>query len=191
MEVPNALWHQTHTFTCFAYPTYEPHHCDQIGAAVKKAFAARFPKPPREGAEAEAGAYAPLLAWFAGGNAVTLSDEAPFAEHLAALAEAAGLDPEESDRFLNLLAETAENVVVILSTHIVQDVTDRRQNEDQIRRLANFDSLTKLPNRHQLVSRMERAIEHVERDGRTAPQCERSAVRHRHLQRPVLEAARP
>ncbi len=36
----------------------------------------------------------------------------------------AGLDPEESNRFLNLLAETAENIVVILSTHIVQDVTD-------------------------------------------------------------------
>jgi ABC-2 type transport system ATP-binding protein len=36
----------------------------------------------------------------------------------------AGLDPEESNRFLNLLSETAENVVVILSTHIVQDVTD-------------------------------------------------------------------
>ena len=36
----------------------------------------------------------------------------------------AGLDPEESKRFLNLLAETAENIVVILSTHIVQDVTD-------------------------------------------------------------------
>ena len=36
----------------------------------------------------------------------------------------AGLDPEESDRFLNLLAETAENIVVILSTHIVQDVAE-------------------------------------------------------------------
>ncbi|MEP7246859.1 MAG: ABC transporter ATP-binding protein, partial [Gammaproteobacteria bacterium] len=36
----------------------------------------------------------------------------------------AGLDPEESNRFLNLLAETAENIVVILSTHIVQDVAD-------------------------------------------------------------------
>jgi ABC-type multidrug transport system ATPase subunit len=36
----------------------------------------------------------------------------------------AGLDPEESNRFLNLLSETAENVVVILSTHIVQDVTE-------------------------------------------------------------------
>src|SRR5262245_49004019 len=36
----------------------------------------------------------------------------------------AGLDPEESNRFLNLLSEIAENTVVILSTHIVQDVTD-------------------------------------------------------------------
>ncbi len=36
----------------------------------------------------------------------------------------AGLDPEERNRFLNLLAEIGENVAVILSTHIVEDVTD-------------------------------------------------------------------
>ena len=36
----------------------------------------------------------------------------------------AGLDPEERNRFLNLLAEIGERVVVILSTHIVEDVTD-------------------------------------------------------------------
>ncbi|MEP6484730.1 MAG: ABC transporter ATP-binding protein [Rudaea sp.] len=36
----------------------------------------------------------------------------------------AGLDPEERNRFLNLLAEIGENVVIILSTHIVEDVTD-------------------------------------------------------------------
>jgi ABC-type multidrug transport system ATPase subunit len=35
----------------------------------------------------------------------------------------AGLDPEERNRFLNLLAEIGERVVVILSTHIVEDVT--------------------------------------------------------------------
>jgi ABC-type multidrug transport system ATPase subunit len=34
----------------------------------------------------------------------------------------AGLDPEERNRFLNLLAGIGENVVVILSTHIVEDV---------------------------------------------------------------------
>lgn len=36
----------------------------------------------------------------------------------------AGLDPEERNRFLNLLAEIGENVVVILSTHIVEDVSE-------------------------------------------------------------------
>lgn len=36
----------------------------------------------------------------------------------------AGLDPEERMRFLNLLSEIGENVVVILSTHIVEDVSD-------------------------------------------------------------------
>lgn len=36
----------------------------------------------------------------------------------------AGLDPEERNRFNNLLSEIGENVAVILSTHIVDDVTD-------------------------------------------------------------------
>jgi ABC-2 type transport system ATP-binding protein len=36
----------------------------------------------------------------------------------------AGLDPEERNRFYNLLVEIGENVVVILSTHIVEDVAD-------------------------------------------------------------------
>jgi len=36
----------------------------------------------------------------------------------------AGLDPEERNRFLNLLAEIGEQVVIILSTHIVEDVAD-------------------------------------------------------------------
>ncbi|MCA9126296.1 MAG: ABC transporter ATP-binding protein [Planctomycetales bacterium] len=36
----------------------------------------------------------------------------------------AGLDPGERNRFYNLLAELGENVIVILSTHIVQDVKE-------------------------------------------------------------------
>lgn len=40
----------------------------------------------------------------------------------------AGLDPEESNRFLNLLAEVAESIVVILSTHIVQDIANLCRN---------------------------------------------------------------
>ena len=39
-------------------------------------------------------------------------------------------------------------------TGILQDVTDRRQAEDQIRQLAHFDSLTGLPNRRQLIWRV-------------------------------------
>jgi len=36
----------------------------------------------------------------------------------------AGLDPEERNRFLNLLGAVSDDVVVILSTHIVEDVAD-------------------------------------------------------------------
>jgi ABC-2 type transport system ATP-binding protein len=36
----------------------------------------------------------------------------------------AGLDPGERVRFHNLLAEIGENVIIILSTHIVEDVSD-------------------------------------------------------------------
>lgn len=40
----------------------------------------------------------------------------------------AGLDPTERNRFLDLLSEIGENVVVILSTHIVEDVTELCSN---------------------------------------------------------------
>jgi predicted signal transduction protein with EAL and GGDEF domain/FixJ family two-component response regulator len=46
---------------------------------------------------------------------------------------------------------------------IVQDVTDRRMAEDRIRHLANFDVLTGLPNRRQLIWRAERALDHGRR----------------------------
>jgi ABC-type multidrug transport system ATPase subunit len=36
----------------------------------------------------------------------------------------AGLDPEERNRFHNLLSEIGEDAVVLLSTHIVEDVSD-------------------------------------------------------------------
>ncbi|HOY34976.1 MAG TPA: EAL domain-containing protein [Piscinibacter sp.] len=50
-------------------------------------------------------------------------------------------------------------------TGIVQDVTDRRMAEDKIKHLANFDGLTGLPNRRQLIWRTERALEHARRLG--------------------------
>ena len=40
----------------------------------------------------------------------------------------AGLDPGERNRFHNLLADVAEDVIIILSTHIVEDVKELCQN---------------------------------------------------------------
>ena len=50
-------------------------------------------------------------------------------------------------------------------TGIVQDVTDRRTAEDKIRHLANYDMLTGLPNRRQLIWRAEKAIDYAARYG--------------------------
>ena len=40
VEVPNAKWHETHTFTCFAFPTYTEDDCEQIGQALRKVILA-------------------------------------------------------------------------------------------------------------------------------------------------------
>jgi dTDP-4-amino-4,6-dideoxygalactose transaminase len=40
VEVPNALWHEKHTFTCFAYPTYTEENCHDIAAALVKVIKA-------------------------------------------------------------------------------------------------------------------------------------------------------
>jgi len=40
VEVPNAIWHQSHTFTCFAFPTYTEEDCKQIGNSLAKVIKA-------------------------------------------------------------------------------------------------------------------------------------------------------
>ena len=40
VKVPNALWHESHTFTCFAFPTYTAENCEQIGDALRKVITA-------------------------------------------------------------------------------------------------------------------------------------------------------
>ena len=40
VEVPNAVWHESHTFTCFAYPTYTEEDMHQIAAALVKVIKA-------------------------------------------------------------------------------------------------------------------------------------------------------
>jgi hypothetical protein len=36
VDVPNARWHEAHTFTCFAYPTYTEEDMEQISGAILK-----------------------------------------------------------------------------------------------------------------------------------------------------------
>jgi PAS domain S-box-containing protein len=69
-------------------------------------------------------------------------------------------------RVLHVEAEPEFNELANLIgyTGIVQDVTDRRMAEDKIKHLANFDTLTGLPNRRQIFWRSERAIEHAKRN---------------------------
>ncbi len=40
VEVPNALWHELHTFTCFAYPTFDEEDMQQIADALAKVIKA-------------------------------------------------------------------------------------------------------------------------------------------------------
>ena len=70
-------------------------------------------------------------------------------------------------RIVHVEAEPEFNELGVLISYsgIVQDVTDRRLAEDKIRQLANFDVLTGLPNRRQLIWRAERALEHARRMG--------------------------
>jgi len=73
-------------------------------------------------------------------------------------------------RFIHIEAEPEFNELgnVVGYTGVIQDVTDRRLAEDRIRQLAQFDSLTGLPNRRQLIWRVERAIEQARRIGHEA-----------------------
>lgn len=40
VDVPNAKWHEDHTFTCFAFPTFTKEDCEQIGSALRKVILA-------------------------------------------------------------------------------------------------------------------------------------------------------
>ncbi len=102
-----------------------------IGTAVKKLFDSRFPAPdagrPTERRrqepedEEETGPvrrartapapekihplYEPIAAWFTAGNKITLSDDTPFSEHLAALKSVPGLEKAVEERFSPASAE--------------------------------------------------------------------------------------
>ena len=86
----------------------------------------------------------------------------------------AGLDPAERMRFLNLLAEIGESVVVILSTHIVEDVSDlcrRMAILDRGRVLFEGEPRT-------AVASLEGKVwtRTIDRDGLAAEQAERRVI---------------
>lgn len=75
--------------------------------------------------------------------------------------------PDGRERIVHVEAEPEfdEQGSLCAYTGILQDVTDRRLIEDKIRHLANFDALTGLPNRRQLIWRTERAMVQARRLG--------------------------
>jgi len=65
-----------------------------LGQAVKKIFDGRFPEVGKEagsGNEEDRGPYTRMIHWFADGNAVTISDEQPFADYESELYKVPGL----------------------------------------------------------------------------------------------------
>ena len=65
-----------------------------VGQALKDEFETLFPELDRaagSGGEDDTGPYHEILAWFAQGNSITLSDEQPFAEYEASLERVPGL----------------------------------------------------------------------------------------------------
>ena len=75
--------------------------------------------------------------------------------------------PDGQVRVVHVEAEIDRNEAgEAIAVHgVVQDITERKQAEDQIRRLANYDSLTGLPNRRYFRDQFQAALENARRRG--------------------------
>ena len=73
--------------------------------------------------------------------------------------------PNGADIIVNLQAEAVfdDQMKALSIVGIAQDITDRKQSEREIHRLAYFDSLTGLPNRVLFKDRVEQALLHARR----------------------------
>jgi diguanylate cyclase (GGDEF)-like protein len=73
--------------------------------------------------------------------------------------------PSGEERYLHTEAEVSfdKSGRPCLLSGTVQDITDRKNDEERIRRLAYYDSLTGLPNRVLFKENLERALAHARR----------------------------
>lgn len=74
------------------------------------------------------------------------------------------LTPDNEIRYINLQIELLDDGTEENYTGTVQDITESKRTEDQIRKLAYYDALTGLPNRRLFRTQLERAIDCAARD---------------------------
>jgi diguanylate cyclase (GGDEF)-like protein/PAS domain S-box-containing protein len=70
------------------------------------------------------------------------------------------------DEALIIAPVTEEDGTIRHFVAIMQDITERKQTEDQIKKLAFYDALTQLPNRRLLNDRLEQTMAASKRSGR-------------------------
>ena len=64
---------------------------------------------------------------------------------------------------INAVASTQDDSRIEYYLLILSDISEQKRAEEKLRRLANYDSLTGLPNRALLLDRVERGLEHANR----------------------------
>ncbi len=88
-----------------------------IGEAVKKVFSSHFPEVEKavgSGGEEDTGPYSKMVAWFAEGNEILLTDEQPFDEYEAELKKVPGLWDFAHERFRGSREITALGAELVL-----------------------------------------------------------------------------
>jgi diguanylate cyclase (GGDEF)-like protein/PAS domain S-box-containing protein len=73
---------------------------------------------------------------------------------------------EAIDILLSAISEKDEKGEIIRSQAVAIDVTERKQGEKKIQKLAYYDTLTSLPNRTLFQDRLSQALAHARRDRR-------------------------